>query len=251
MKIKHTVHFTIEELQAVQKLYEICRQEEALTISFPCEEFTSSYLLYDEENDSLPAAVLGLIYDSSSDDSAECFALTHPKKRQKGYFSALLDAAEEEIEEYDLLFLTDGCSPGATHTLRALEAEPLSTEYRMEYDLTQKGEYPHTSRLTVTESTEEDESIRYDFSLTETQTPVACCRTRRFGIKSCFYDFLVQEEFRGRGLGAEALLLVLQRLSQKQETSVFLHVSGENLPAVSLYQKTGFRICETLSVFLY
>ena len=34
-------------------------------------------------------------------------------------------------------------------------------------------------------------------------------------------------------------------------TAVSLQVSGENEPALALYKKTGFRITETLSFYLY
>ena len=33
--------------------------------------------------------------------------------------------------------------------------------------------------------------------------------------------------------------------------SLTLQVSGKNLPALGLYEKTGFRIAETLSYYLY
>ena len=49
----------------------------------------------------------------------------------------------------------------------------------------------------------------------------------------------------------EALLTVLHSLRNRNASSLFLHVSGENPAAVNLYKKTGFRITETLSYYLY
>lgn len=265
MEIKHTTHLSAEEICALKKLYEACRQAEPLTLSFPCEEFSSSYLLYEESTSPVPVAVLGLIFpefpeqdadtDSESGASADCFALTHPDWRRKGCFSSLLDAAEAEIDAYDLLFLSDGRSADALAALNALEAEKLSEEYRMDYDLTNhvcpKDQRQDAFRLTAKMTEEDPQTCRYDFFLSGEAEPIACCRTIVSGTHVCFYDFLVQEAVRGQGLGEEALLLVLDSLCRQHCEGVYLHVSGSNLPAVSLYQKTGFRISETLLLFLY
>ena len=61
----------------------------------------------------------------------------------------------------------------------------------------------------------------------------------------------VRPALRRRGIGSRALSHVLAFLAREGVRLVFLHVSGNNLPAVSLYKKAGFRIAETLSYYLY
>lgn len=280
MKIERTVSLSNKEISEIQSLYEECCTAEGLRLSFPCDEFSSVYLLYEETL----SAVLGLILplNPESDEPAECFAMTRPCRRQNGFFSALLDAAEEEFEDYDLLFTVDHTSQGALCALESLEAELESEEYLMEYDLNSLTESCFPRCLILRETQEEPDTCLCEFfprdasvsgrtfsgkaersgvvepsghmkpsGYMNLSAPAAFCRTKNFGSRACFYDFWVQESFRGQGLGKEALLLVLDSLRKKQCSGVFLHVSGDNLPAVSLYKKTGFHISEILSCYLY
>ena len=59
------------------------------------------------------------------------------------------------------------------------------------------------------------------------------------------------EEYRGQGYGKALLLQVISDLISCNPLPLRLQVSGENIPAVSLYKKTGFQIAETLSGYLY
>lgn len=272
MKIKQTHRLSEQEADDIRALIHRCRQAEELTISFPFEEFTSVYLLYESEHQAPTlSAVFGLILPETKQEPpqadqeedlqnhsapyAEGFALTHPARRQRGCFLSLLAAAEPEFEDYDLLFLTDHQSDGALKTLEALEAELISDEYRMEYLLKDSLRIDPSfhSPLFLREQAEENQTHRYEFFLSPdpSQACIARCRTRDFGTEICFYDFQVEETVRGMGFGKKALLQMLHLLRDRQYTRIYLHVSGDNLPAVSLYQKTGFRICETLSLFLY
>lgn len=274
MEIKRITAFTEKEEKEILSLYEECQKAEGLSISFPCHELSSVYLLYEDAPQSgskadsaketacpnVLSAALGLLLPEFPDsgEPAECFALTRPSRRQNGLFTALLDAAEEEYEDYELLFAIDHKSHGAVCALEALGAEPDSQEYFMECDLKALPAPDSLCRLRLRETEEDSETCLYEFFLQNVQTsgrslssPAALCRTKTFGSRACFYDFLVEAPLRGTGLGKEALLLVLGALRSRNCTGVFLHVSGGNLPAVSLYKKTGFRISETLSYYIY
>lgn len=126
--------------------------------------------------------------------------------------------------------------------------------------------------------------VRLTFFLADGKAPDAApagsCRLIFCGDSVCFCGFEIVEPLRGRGLGEKALRLTLSLLespgvpdsAQKNENAhfglgghfcglrppclpqagrIFLHVSGDNRAAVSLYKKTGFRISETLSYYLY
>jgi RimJ/RimL family protein N-acetyltransferase len=56
------------------------------------------------------------------------------------------------------------------------------------------------------------------------------------------YDFRINEEFRGKGFGKQALAALDEKLKSMQVESMGLHVFGDNLTAQALYKKMGFEI---------
>lgn len=229
-----------------------------IRLSFPFEEGSVFYLAYERKDGAdMLVSVLALIIPNmdDSDETFECLAFTRPSCRRKGYFSALFEAAEELFEDANLLIPCDGQDEAVLPVLHSLGAELDSCEYKMERSLTEN-DLPDMSaagaRLSCQTSLDSDGSTVYSFCLSqENSRPAAVCRTVSFGSKICFYGFLVEETLRGQGFGEEALLTVLHSLRNRNASSLFLHVSGENPAAVNLYKKTGFRITETLSYYLY
>jgi ribosomal protein S18 acetylase RimI-like enzyme len=60
--------------------------------------------------------------------------------------------------------------------------------------------------------------------------------------KAFIYDFLIEEEFRGKGYGKQALAAMDEKLVSINVESVALHVFGDNVTAQELYKKMGFEI---------
>jgi len=60
--------------------------------------------------------------------------------------------------------------------------------------------------------------------------------------KAFIYDFLIKEEFRGKGYGKQALAAMDERLKSMNVASVALHVFGDNITAQELYKKMGFEV---------
>ena len=56
------------------------------------------------------------------------------------------------------------------------------------------------------------------------------------------FDFIVDEAFRGKGFGKQALSAMDERLKSMNVESVALHVFGDNITAQELYKKMGFEI---------
>ena len=251
MRLEMTEQLSPIQKTAITELVADCRSYENLTLSFPFEDAAVTWFLW--EGSHLSAVFALLSTDTDAEEPAEACAFTHPSRRRKGYFSRLFHAAEEQFQDRDLLFLVDNRSPAALSVLDVLGAEPESEELRMEYLFSSAAEIVGRgpARLSCREIRESETITRYDFFLPQETKSAALCRTIAFGTRVCFYDFLVDDKLRGKGLGEEALSTVLSSLRQKGCSTVFLHVSGDNLPAVSLYEKTGFRICETLSWYLY
>ncbi|WP_294150802.1 GNAT family N-acetyltransferase [uncultured Clostridium sp.] len=258
MQIIKTDRLTVQQEKEIGHLVDECRSLHPIRTSFPFEDGSVFFLAYEECTSSIPVLVcaLALIMPETDDfdETAECLAFTHPSFRKKGYFSAVFDEAGAEFEEISLLIPVDGQDPAVLPVLEAIGAEYDSCEYRMELALSGPNEPTALSgrRLVCRSVNGPDSSVSYSFSpAADESRPIAVCRTASFGANVCLYSFLVEEDYRGRGLGEEALLSVIEILRRQGNSVVFLHVSGDNNAAVNLYKKTGFRITETLSYYLY
>ena len=258
MQIIKTDRLTGQQEKEIGHLVDECRSLHPIRTSFPFEDGSVFFLAYEECTSSIPVLVcaLALIMPETDDfdETAECLAFTHPSFRKKGYFSAVFDEAGAEFEEISLLIPVDGQDPAVLPVLEAIGAEYDSCEYRMELALSGPNEPTALSgrRLVCRSVNGPDSSVSYSFSpAADESRPIAVCRTASFGANVCLYSFLVEEDYRGRGLGEEALLSVIEILRRRGNSVVFLHVSGDNNAAVNLYKKTGFRITETLSYYLY
>ena len=60
--------------------------------------------------------------------------------------------------------------------------------------------------------------------------------------KAFIYDFIIDEAFRGKGYGKQALAAMDEQLKSMNTESVALHVFGDNIAAQELYKKMGFQI---------
>lgn len=61
-------------------------------------------------------------------------------------------------------------------------------------------------------------------------------------LKAFIFNFVIHEEFRGKGLGKQALLALDEKLKSMNVETVALHVFGDNVNAQELYKKMGFKI---------
>lgn len=60
--------------------------------------------------------------------------------------------------------------------------------------------------------------------------------------KAFIFDFVIDEEFRGKGYGKQSLAAMDETLKSMGAESVALHVFGDNVSAQALYRKAGFEI---------
>ena len=56
------------------------------------------------------------------------------------------------------------------------------------------------------------------------------------------FNFVIDETFRGKGFGKQALFAMEGKLKSMNVESVALHVFGDNTAAQELYKKMGFKI---------
>jgi ribosomal protein S18 acetylase RimI-like enzyme len=62
--------------------------------------------------------------------------------------------------------------------------------------------------------------------------------------KAFIFDFVIDEAFRGKGYGKQALAAMDEKLKSMNVASVALHVFGDNIVAQELYKKAGFQITD-------
>lgn len=60
--------------------------------------------------------------------------------------------------------------------------------------------------------------------------------------KAFIFDFVIDEAYRGKGYGKQALAAMDEKLKSMSVESVELHVFGDNITAQELYTKAGFQI---------
>ena len=84
-------------------------------------------------------------------------------------------------------------------------------------------------------------------------TPGACvtCRLSLNSTAAYLYSLETAPALRRRGLASCFLIQLIRYLEREGIRRICLQVSGSNEPALHLYRKTGFRITETLSYYLY
>lgn len=225
---------------AVQSLLADVKEKESLTVSFPMEDGELFLLGFIGKK---LCAVLSFIREDER--SYECSAFTHPSFRRRGLFSHLLEKGLSLLPpESELFFYTDGNSSDALNTLDSIGAIFCSKEHMMTLSPEKSQDFP-VSGLTVSET------IKSGFPLFLFTDAFGSVRILVYSCHYYLYDFEIQDDFRNQGHGTALLRKVLSFLSAKKPMPILLQVSGNNLPAIRLYEKTGFQISETLSCYLY
>lgn len=243
----HTKHLSSVQKQDVQILVSACKEAEMLSLSAPLEDDLNYFLLYEKKQ---LISMLFLFFPEET--LCECGAFTLPSRRKTGCFSALLSDAAAHVEKLEIelgtqiefCFLADARTPSAGYTLRAIGAEYWYSEYGMERALT-PSDAVYRANLTI----REEEAHIYTAS--KESGIIGTCILLPSGKNIYFYGFEVKEAYRRQGYGQEFLLGMLALMADSGYSSVSLQVSGRNLPALSLYKKTGFRITDTLSYYLF
>ena len=251
MPIVCTSSPTAAQREEIRTTYTLCCQAEPLALSCP-QDADIYWLLTDDTG-----TVLSLLAAWQTGDALwECCGFTRPAYRRKGYFSSLLDAACGEgapLEEGDILFVTDGHSPAGIRALECLGAQTAGEEYLMECTLSPSIQAPAEScglRLALGARTKADAPFSA-FLLDSGSREIGSCLLSPSGSSVCLSSLHIQKNLRGKGLGTSFLSLLLPALAEEGFSRLVLQVSGSNAPALALYKKTGFRVTETLSYYLY
>lgn len=279
--VSDTDQLSESQIRDVQQLVMLCCRHDQISLSYPVtgavgEEASRHWLIY--EDSGMLIAILGLVY--YEDALAECTAFTHPAFRCQGLFEELLDLALEYCEERDILFPVSGSCPDTSAALQALSAELDFQEFQMEIELTaslaentlphQGSDFHFTLKKNIPEPSLPDISapdlsenpehadldtwLLFSDAAPDMPCKTACgtCQTSPVSDSCvCLHHVEILPQFRRQGCGTALIQMLLSSLYQNGIRRVILQVSGDNTAALALYKKTGFRITETLSYYLY
>lgn len=245
--------------EQISHLVSICSIQDQSRMSYPFEEEECCvhFLLYQQ---GLLTSALCLFFPS--EDLCECTAFTHPNFRRQGQFTALLDEAERYLEQRKQLMnvetefyfvagsLTKQLCNDTLGTLQSLDAEYLYSEYMMNCPLNHYKNRPNPSPgLQIIHAERIDGGFSCLFK--DKQEIIGRCEWQNEADKAYIHHVEINQNLRNKGYGTDFLRLLLWQLYCKNLTVAFLQVSSTNQPAMALYKKTGFQICEILSYWLW
>lgn len=251
MDIICTNRLTASQAGQLAGLSRLCQADEPITLSCPPDG--DIFCLLTEGKD-----LIGALSVFCLENVWECYAFTRPDRRKQGCFTQLLDRLEAEAmaiaDEPEFCFITDGNSPGALKTLEALGAEFWYAEHAMVWErIVESAGTPggaHRVHLEMASDPAQPSLSLFtarDSVGTETGSFSLCVQD---GSASLFH-VEVPESLREQGWGTAMIRALFDMLPAMGISRLILQVSGSNAPAISLYKKTGFRITETLSYYLY
>lgn len=281
MNILTTKQLTDSQTEGLINLVALCRAHDGFHLSCPLDA-DRFYLLEAQKAAGKTAASEGTIGGNAlegalavfeADGVWECYAFTRPDLRRTHCFLRLLDRLErdagEQEPEPELCFVADPSCAAAQKTLAAIGAQLWYEEHAMIWNADASPAPPQLSggaSPVSLEFTSQGLPVRFPprsgepASLPERLDilarardgqPVGTCSLYLQPPSACLFEVEIRTPFRGRGLG-EATVRTLQQLAPGMGlSSLTLQVSGDNIPAVQLYKKTGFHITETLSYYLY
>ncbi|MDO4294860.1 MAG: GNAT family N-acetyltransferase [bacterium] len=247
------------QLAQADALCRLCCQTDHSQLDFPHD---GDFYVFAFENNRLLAA---LCLFAEDDTLFDLYAFTHPASRRQGLFTALRSEAEawilETAPDAQIDFIVDTACEASRHTLLTLEAEPLYEDILMELTRTDSSPLlpslpnalPDGYRFLRLRDEEDKDSLSY--GLQESKSGTFVCSLSLFPQgNGCLWLHHVQtaKTFRRRGFAFLLLSLLLFELSQNPKwTSLRLHVTSDNVAALSLYKKAGFRPIQTLSHYAY
>ena len=241
MKLTASAALSQEQKRQAKELASLCCSHDGSSLSFPLED-GEFFVLICEEN--VLACALG--FCRMEPHLLEVSAFTRPEFRRQGLFSRALACGESYFPDDDFSFVSDGKCPAAAFVLRKLNASLWYREHMMRLDF--DGWQPPVCVLPPAFSMEEDAPGHFTARIHGREAGV--CSTMNSGTSVYLWGLEIRSRFRGKGYGKAFFLQVLKQLEQNAP-AVLLQVSGDNTAALNLYKKTGFRITETLSYYLY
>ncbi|WP_404406229.1 GNAT family N-acetyltransferase [Jeotgalibacillus malaysiensis] len=267
-----------ETMKKITALKTICEQHDRCQLKLNenmLESGQGAKVFQHTENGQL-VGFLG-VYDFGA--TAEVCGMVHPDFRRQGIFSALFKEALTFMKEagYKTVLLNSPASSSAGQAfIQKTGAAYKMTEYQMKWN--QKTVATSSEKLTLRKAQPADRAFQIDldadgFSIpreeveqffdaeTEDVSTVSYIiewdgqsagklRIHLMNEQYWIYGFVVPGELRGKGIGRNALLSVLNQL-QADGRDVHLEVEAENKGPLKLYESCGFEVYHAQDYYTY
>lgn len=212
----------------------------------------------------------------------EIVAFTSPGYRNQGFLDLLLDSLEDRLKGFSvrLALYPDTAAPETLAALKSIGAfhdhdellmacsvfdlprqegstipltiNPEPYDDKTLKDAEGKSENEHTGKLQAEgkgskeDATETQADREQCFLVT---TPYGQCHCRLIMQNAYIYGILTYERFQKKGYAYLMLKGLFSYLEKKGAENITLEVSAQNIPAVKLYNKLGFKVIERLSYY--
>ena len=279
VKIQQLHQLNEKQIFDIEELVQVCLLADGLERTLYLkndlnfyENLDSFYLLYDKKK---LVSVLTIV--QPLEDEAEISAYTLPVERNKGYFTALLDYAEEELVGYDIiriLFIVEAGSMDGVYALKACKAKYVSSEYLLMLDMIEgkacgeaykklplielvmlqplilneaaklSAEIFDTeieSSLSLLNSALESEQIE-SYCAYLSKDMIGICNVNYGVNQASLFGLGVSPQYQGKGYGRILLNLILTKIADRKTVFLTLQVGSENEKAFTLYKSSGFLI---------
>lgn len=145
------------------------------------------------------------------------------------------------FSEYRMAFDAASFSPAAIHDISVRRATQTDYSYIRELDEKAFGKDNHTSQCDVCNTQ----------IILQNNLPVGKLRIEESDGNHGIYGVVVERRLRGKGIGAQALTLLLNELMTLDVPSIYLEVDSENPAAFHLYKKLGFKVMSEFHYYPY
>ncbi|NOY08330.1 MAG: GNAT family N-acetyltransferase [Spirochaetes bacterium] len=267
-QVKKPKKLTGTEIADIHNIISACNKHDSLshtfdqTDDFKKDSDINTFLLYDKDT---LLSVITLFVPRKIE--AEAAAFTLPEFRRKGLFSKLLNEVTIELAGRgipDLLFVCDKNSKDGRNVLNHINADYEYSEYSMKLNPQQLPDLEMDNGLQIREAIISDKPDLGKINMTsfnDSKNEVFSSDKRIFytllyhkkiigmiGIyieekKYYIHGFCINPEYRNRGFGRQTLnYMVKKYYNMKPGKEIVLEVQIDNINALSLYKKAGFRI---------
>ncbi|MBQ4283526.1 MAG: GNAT family N-acetyltransferase [Lachnospira sp.] len=196
-----------------------------------------------DEHGNLVGFLGGIILDNV----VEITALVHPSFRKQGIFKAMLNKIKETYKAKKFI----GTIPDEFR--QAIKDSSIKPEY-VHSELLMKLDNNCILTDNISDSYEcmfSDDYENFLMYSEDEDEPVAVCNLDFAGSFTNISGVFVDEDMRDQGIGTIFMKELINAYFEEFEVPVILHVNSNNIAAIKLYEKCGFKTAECVDYYRF